>query len=136
MEYASVACIFHTVEALAGKGADVCDAHKLHSDDMCQLPDWFDGFVAGFSCKDLSKANYKSILRCCNGAPLDLMTTRSSPGQTFNTLHAILNILGRHRPDWALLENVDFDEKSQSQSLWGQLVNLLADFGRAERVHT
>ena len=129
MEHPSDACIFHNVETLAAEGADVCDAHKVQSDDKCKLPDWFDGLVAGFSCKDLSRANFRSIIKSCGGAPLDLMATRSSPGQTLNTLHAILKILARHRPDWAILENVDFDEKSQNQSLWDQLQVTLAELG-------
>ena len=116
MEHPSDACIFHNVETLAAEGADVCDAHKVQSDDKCKLPDWFDGLVAGFSCKDLSRANFRSIIKSCGGAPLDLMTTRSSPGQTLNTLHAIL------KKSWGVI------------ALTGQYLGMLASREKPESI--
>eukprot|EP00971_Amphidinium_carterae_P290757 5773612-Amphidinium_carterae.1 len=87
-------CIFADVTEL-GNDASYCVQHKKH----CTIPRVM-GFVAGFSCKELSPANAKR-----NAAVLS--DNSSGMGSTSSTWQGCLKFIHRHAPAYVIFENSD-----------------------------
>lgn len=101
-------CCFHDVAGFEG-GWGKCARHEA----SCRLPESLDGFVAGFSCKDFSRANpnKKALSR------ENVFQQLTTPGKSADTMHGVLDVLGVCMPDWLLLENVDsMDEGGHSSA--------------------
>ena len=89
-------CLFADCGEL-GRGVSVCYVHDRH----CPIVH-VNIFVAGFSCKTVSRQNSQ---RVAQGAS----TTLSEGGNTSTSLsyQGIMAYIRRYRPDFVFLENVD-----------------------------
>ncbi len=97
------ACQFTDVSQLSKTGGH-CSYHERH----CPLPAC-DIIVAGFSCKDLSKANpNRKVLSASQ-----VLGATSSPGRTADTLNGTLTVVDGVMPDVIVLENVDLDQDAE-----------------------
>ena len=96
-------CAFTDCEVL-GTSKATCTMHKKQSPVCnCTIPDWLSMLVAGFSCKDLSRANQnKGALQ---GA--DLWNALQTPGGSAQTMHAVVNLVKATQIDALVLENSD-----------------------------
>ena len=94
-------CAFHDCEVL-GTNKAKCTMHRKQGDG-CSLPQHLGLLVAGFSCKDFSRAN--TTKGALQGA--DIFNAKQTPGGSAQTMHAVLNLLSSIKVDAILLENSD-----------------------------
>ena len=66
---------------------------------LCDLPSTLDFLVAGFSCKDFSKANHSKASKVLHNS--------TSNGKTADTYHGMISVVDKCRPGAIILENVD-----------------------------
>ena len=92
-----------------------------HHQKACELPRRLDGLIAGFSCKDFSRAN--KARKLFHGA--DIFTAEHSPGQSADTIRGLLQVLDTCPPDFFLLENVD----DLAMELHGEALDMLLSAG-------
>jgi site-specific DNA-cytosine methylase len=95
-------CAFTDISVYADDRRRVCDLHKGVR-ASCEIPQFLDGFIAGFSCKDFARCNMNRKHR--SGA--DIVGATTSPGKSADTLQGVFQVLDHSKPDWGVLENVD-----------------------------
>ena len=110
-------CAFEDVATFCQPEGRYCAHHQK----ACELPRRLDGLIAGFSCKDFSRAN--KARKLFHGA--DVFTAEHSPGQSADTIRGLLQVLDTCPPDFFLLENVD----DLAMELHGEALDMLLSAG-------
>ena len=118
-------CAFTDCEGV-GTSKAKCTMHKRQTTGCdCTIPDFISLLVAGFVCKDFSRANmHKGSLQ---GA--DIFNALQSPGGSAQTMHAILHVVGSIHVDGLILENSDELAGSIHSSALDEFLNALDEKG-------
>jgi site-specific DNA-cytosine methylase len=88
-------CSYGDVGALGDDEKRWCQTHI----GRCRLPSKLDLLVAGFSCKDFSKANSSKVSKVLQNA--------TSNGKTADTYHGMITVVDECMPGAIIIENVD-----------------------------
>lgn len=86
-------CAFDDVSKFCSPEYRYCYTHKKN----CELPLVVDGVIAGFSCKDFSRAN--KARKQFHGS--DVSQALTSPGASAQTMHGVLQVLDKCVPDFS-----------------------------------
>jgi site-specific DNA-cytosine methylase len=116
------ACVFDDL-VLLGQNRATC-RHSSEGQGPCAIPaiDWL---VAGFSCKDFSKANpNRNKFQASR-----ILSTAASPGKSADTFLGTLRVIDQKMPEVVFLENVDLDQDEERSLALDQILHELATRG-------
>ena len=116
------ACVFDDL-VLLGQNRATC-RHSSEGQGPCAIPaiDWL---VAGFSCKDFSKANpNRNKFQASR-----ILSAAASPGKSADTFLGTLRVIDQKMPEVVFLENVDLDQDEERSLALDQILHELATRG-------